>query len=131
MADSRSPDLEGLPASLVDVAETLGLRVALALIQHFGGREMRFPKNPGPDHPVLIALGETDGRALCMFLADMTMYVPHARPAANRRSAADLARKGKTKGDIARLLGLSQRHVRRLTNGTTDPRQSSMFDDED
>jgi len=58
-----------LPASLVDVAETLGFRVALELMRHFGGQEFKFPRHPGADHPVVKALGETDGRALCQFLA--------------------------------------------------------------
>ena len=39
--------IEDLPASLVDVAETLGLRVAVAMIEHFGGLEVRIPVVPG------------------------------------------------------------------------------------
>ena len=43
--------LEDLPASLVDVAETLGLAVAVDLIRHFGGQEVKFPARPHGDHP--------------------------------------------------------------------------------
>lgn len=55
---------EGLPASLIDLAETLGLGVALKLIQAFGGQEVKFPRHPGAEHPVIKALGETDGLSL-------------------------------------------------------------------
>ena len=64
MADNLPARIDDLPASLQDVAETLGLRVAVALIEHFGGLEVKFPVAPRPDHPVINALGETDGYAL-------------------------------------------------------------------
>ena len=73
--------IDDLPASLVDVAETLGLQVALSLIQNFGGLEVKFPTHPRADHPVIKALGEEDGYALCEFLGGQQIYVPHARPA--------------------------------------------------
>lgn len=121
-----------LPASLIDLAETLGLKVALQLVAAFGGREMRFPKEPGDDHPVIKALGAEAGRAVCQFLGGQVIYVPHARPAARRQEAAALAGKGMTRGEIARALGLSQRHVRRLANGMPrqDVGQPDLFDRE-
>ncbi len=128
------PDkFELLPGSLVDLAETLGLRVALALIQHFGGLDLRIPKSPGPDHPILKALGEADGRAVCRFLGGAMVYIPRGGQGGRWRQARDLADKGMTRGEIARALGLSQRHVRRLTNGgprllDRPPAQGSLFD---
>jgi len=128
----RPTETQGLPASLVDVAETLGLSVALKLIQAFGGQDLKFPRRPGPDHPVIKALGETDGYAVCKYLAGSMIYVPHGRAGARRRAVADLSEKGHSRGRIARLLGISQRHVRRLANDdvpTTDSRQPGLFDD--
>lgn len=126
----RSP-ADDLPGSLIDVAEALGLTVALRLIDHFGGRDMVFPVSPAPDHPVIKALGETDGFALCHFLSGTKIYVPHARSAGRRRRVEELAAIGLSRGEIARALGVSQRHVRRLANGTScaDPRQIDLFDD--
>jgi len=115
-----------LPESLIDLAETLGVRVALVLISEFGGRELRIPKNPGPDHPIIKALGETDGRAVCHFMGDQFVYIPHGRAGARRQSVQDLSTKGRTRGEIARLLGLSERHVRRLAN-VPDKRQPDLF----
>ncbi|MGD9863048.1 MAG: helix-turn-helix domain-containing protein [Pseudodonghicola sp.] len=121
-----------LPASMIHVAEVLGVRVALGLMQHFGGREMRIPiKMPDPDHPIVKALGEDDARALCQYMADEVIYVPHGRIAARQRAVLDLRSAGRTRGDIARLLGLSERHVRRIENGSSDPRQGDLFFEED
>lgn len=120
--------LDAIPMSLVDVAETLGMRVALALIQHFGGLEVKFPAAPKPDHPVILALGEADGLALCQFLSGAQIYVPHARPARSVR--ADVMRMeacGMDRTAIARTLGVSTRHVRRMANRADDDRQPDLF----
>lgn len=129
-------DLEAfadLPRSLVDLAETLGIEIALALIREFGGLELSFPKDPPADHPVIKALGETDGRAVCMFLGGGAIYVPKTPNRSRWRQVQALADQGFDKGQIARALGLSQRHVRRLVKrrsrrNQTDSRQMSLFD---
>lgn len=119
---------DDLPASLIDVAETLGMRVAIALIENFGGLDVKFPINPKPDHPVLKALGETDGRALCTFLSGQQMYVPHTRHARSSRAAIHkLEASGMGRAEIARALGLSIRHVRRMSNSSADQRQGDLF----
>lgn len=121
--------IDDLPMSLVDVAETLGLRVALSLMQNFGGCDLRFPVRPGADHPVIKALGETDGYALCHFLNGQKLYVPHARRP--RSIFADVKRmeaQGMDRGAIARALGVSARHVRRMSSRTPDDRQPDFFD---
>ncbi|AWD21598.1 hypothetical protein [Fuscovulum blasticum] len=115
-----------LPESLIDLAETLGVGVALRLMQEFGGRDLRIPKNPTADHPIIKALGEDDGRAVCHFMADQSVYIPHARAGARRRSVQELSATGRTRGEIARMLGLSERHVRRIANAP-DPRQPDLF----
>lgn len=121
--------LDDLPASLVDVAETLGLGVAITLIENFGGQELKFPVRPHPSHPVIKALGETDGYALCHFLGGQMIYVPHNRP--RRSIRADVMRleaRGLNRATIARMLGVSQRHVRRMANSDVDSRQLGLFD---
>lgn len=128
MTENLPVRIDDLPASLVDVAEALGLRVAIALIEHFGGLEIKLPARPRPDHPVIKALGETDGLALCEFLGGGSMYVPHNRTTSARKEVLRLEAAGKDRAEIARILGISQRHVRRMANRTDDPRQSRLFD---
>lgn len=120
--------IDDLPASLVDVAETLGLRVALALIQNYGGTEVKFPVRPRPDHPVIKALGEADAFALCDFLGGQQIYVPHSRPPRSRRpEVLELAEQGLNRAEIARRLGLSQRYVRGIVNRPDDNDQLTLF----
>ena len=125
---------DALPRSLVDLAETLGLPVALRLIAHFGGTEVRIPKRPAPDHPILKALGEEDGAAVCRFLGGQQIYVPRGGQGGRWRQAQEMAGRGMTRAQIARVLGVSQRHIRRLANGgprkiDQDARQTRLFDD--
>lgn len=120
---------DDLPMSLVDVAETLGLRVAIKLMQIYGGQEVKFPRRPGSDHAVTKALGEADAIAVCNLLGGDLIYIPHGR--ARRSARADilaLEAKGHDRREIARILGLSQRHVRRAVN-VPDPRQPDLFDE--
>jgi Mor family transcriptional regulator len=115
--------IDEMPVSLVDLAETLGMRVALAMMQHFGGQDIRPPKNPGDDHPIIKALGPADGRAVCHFLSGMRLYVPHGRVRSKRQQVLDLEADGKGRAEIARILGISHRHVRRVAN--TSPKRDS------
>lgn len=127
-ATVRLTGTSGLPASLVDVAETLGLGVALALIQNFGGQDVKWPVNPRPDHPVIKALGEATGRAVCEYMGGQPLYVPHARPTRSAKGEiAELEARGMDRAAIARALGISMRHVRRMANRTgDDDRQGAL-----
>jgi hypothetical protein len=117
-----------LPVSLRDIAETLGLPIVLKLVEHYGGTEIKFPKHPGDDHPVLRVLGVDDGKALCSFLSGGFVYVPHGRARKSvRLDVLALQNAGKARREIARLLGVSQRHVRRMANRTAETSQLSLF----
>lgn len=130
MTDQGPARFEDLPDSLVDVAETLGLKVALELMRHFGGLEVKFPVRPKSDHAVIKALGERDGLALCQFLGGQAIYVPRRRSAgAVGADIQRLEKQGLDRGEIAKLLGLSVRHVRRVANRDfKDTRQRDLFD---
>lgn len=125
--------LDAMPISMVDLAETLGLRVALRLMQEFGGCEMSFPKAPAPDHRVVQALGEADAQAVCAYLGGAVIYIPHGRSRHSARQAVlGLQAQNLTRAEIARTLGISQRHVRRVANTPArDSRQPGLFDLDD
>lgn len=120
--------ISDLPKSLRDVAETLGIGVALKLIHTYGGAELKFPKRVSDDHPVIKALGKQDGTALCEFLSGSGIYVPHSRAARSiRADVLKLQEAGKERREIALLLGVSQRHVRRMANKPPS-NQPDLFD---
>lgn len=112
MSEERS-----LPESIEMIAETIGVRLALKLVQTFGGLEVSFPARPHDTHPVIIALGKEDGYAICDYMAGSAMSVPHCKPPRNAKAAiAKLEAEGLSRAEIARRLGLTQRHVRRMAN---------------
>lgn len=122
--------VKNLPASLQDVADTLGVGIALKLTTHFGGTEISFPKKPSDDHPILLALGKEDGTTVCKYFAGQLVYVPHLRPRKSaRREVMALQDEGKERREIARMLGISQRHVRRVANKPEPVDQFKLFDD--
>jgi hypothetical protein len=119
---------DALPHSVIDIAEALGLRVALGLMQNFGGLDVKFPTKPPSDHPIILALGESDGIALCHYLSGQQMYVPHGRGIRSIKGEVQrLEAKGLDRKAIAKLLGVSQRHVRRVANAAQDSRQGDLF----
>lgn len=117
-----------VPQSLQDVAEAIGLPVVLKLIAHFGGTEIKFPKRPDDQHPVMVALGKDDGIALCNFLSGGFIYVPHMKKRGSiRAEVLALEDAGKDRAEIARLLGVSQRWVRAMANKEPNPSQLELF----
>lgn len=127
-----------LPLSIIDMVETLdefhgagtGLRVALKLIANYGGRDIRFPKLPPDDHPVVLALGMDDALALCQFLGGNQIYVPHNRPRKSYRNAVkSMQDEGRNRAEIASALGLTERYVRMIANKPPPP-SLPLFPDE-
>ncbi|RWR14238.1 hypothetical protein [Paenirhodobacter populi] len=116
--------LDDVPESLLDVAETFGLGVALRMMQHFGGQELEFPRRfharRDPCRGMVELLGDDLGQKVCHFLAGMRMYVPNGKVRRLRPEIEALQTSGRDRREIARLLGVSQRHVRRLANKPPD-----------
>lgn len=132
MTQSRRPDL---PVSIIDMVETMdefhgsgvGMRIAIKLMASYGGRDVKFPKVPGPDHPVVAALGMDDATALCKALGGQQIYVPHGRkPKSQRLAVLQMQQEGRSRAQIAAALGISERHVRGLAN-KGDPAPLPLF----
>lgn len=129
MADNLPARIDDLPPSLADIAEVLGMRVAIGLLEHFGGLDVKFPQEPAPEHPVVKALGEEDALALCQFLGGGAMYVPRGRKTGTKRAEVVALHKAGLRGaEIARRLHLTERYVRMLINDPGDDRQADLFD---
>jgi Mor family transcriptional regulator len=118
-----------LPNSLLDVADTFGLGVVVKLMQHFGGQEVEFPLRPRPGHELISVLGEEQANALCHFMSGQRVYVPHGKSRRLPAEVTKLENTGLARREIARRLGISQRHVRRLANAP--PPALPLFPDHD
>lgn len=122
-------DFSGLPASVRDIAETLGLEIVIKLVEHFGGVELRIPHKLHDSHKLMV-MGIDHATQLCEYCPEDTIFVPvslNARP--NTRTVQQLEDQGLKRWEIARELGITQRHVRRLANSSyEDPDQINMFE---
>lgn len=117
-----------MPASIEEIAETIGVRLALKIVQAFGGLEIKFPVRPHDQHPVILALGVEDGYEICRYMGGSLISVPHCRPPRNARAQiARLEAEGLSRGEIAKRLGLTQRHVRRYAKPPPNA-QPDLFD---
>ncbi|QGA56177.1 hypothetical protein [Brucella sp. 2280] len=124
-------DRRALPASIEEIAETIGVRLALKIVQVYGGREIKFPTRPNDDHPVIQALGKEDGYAICKYMNGNLLSVPHCKPPRSARTAIkQLEADGLSRGEIARRLGITQRWVREVANGPPS-NQIDLFADND
>lgn len=115
-----------LPTSIQEMAETIGLRLALRVVQEFGGRDVEFPARPHDGHPVIIALGKEDGYAVCNYIGGGAFSVPRCHVPRNwRGEIAKLEAEGLSRGEIAQRLGITQRWVRKVANAPP-PKTSQM-----
>jgi Homeodomain-like domain len=123
--------IDDLPKSLLELADILGIRIALKLVSEFGGCDVKFPKTLPANHVLIEVLGEEDALAVCGYMDGGTAYIPHARTGSTRREILNLEKRGLNRPDIARQLGLSSRHVRRLANksGPTNAALRDLFDE--
>ncbi|MVA19518.1 hypothetical protein GOZ94_11215 [Agrobacterium vitis] len=119
-------EVKKVPRSLRDVAETLGDHVALRLMATFPGQEVYFPSKPNDDHPIIAALGKEAGYALCDFLAGAIVYVPNGKTGV-RSEVLRLQAEGRDRREIASVLNVSQRHVRRVANKQQNEDQFDLF----
>lgn len=118
MAGASDPALpRGLPALLIEIAELTTVDIAIALARGFGGTRIRFPRNPRPDHPVARLVGLQAARIIGQRMSGAQLAIPSARPLLRWHDARVLRRRGLSHRAIARTLGISEDHVRRILGG--------------
>ncbi|SLN38307.1 Mor transcription activator family protein [Aquimixticola soesokkakensis] len=118
-----------LPSSLWDVADVFGLGVTLKLMQHYGGQDVLFPKRIREGHEWIGLFGEDVAHELCHFLSGQRMYVPNGKPLQMRTQVKKLEMIGKKRNEMSRMLGISERHIRRLSKA--EPPPTPLFPDLD
>ena len=117
-----------LPPAIREIAETIGLRLTLRIVQEFGGRDIKFPVRPDDAHHVIVALGKEDGYEICKYMGGQALSVPLCKVPRNwRAEIARLEAAGLSRGEIARRLGITQRWVRKVANAPPS-KQIDLFE---
>lgn len=106
---------EGAMAYITDM---LGTAFRDKMMETLGGTEIKVPQYVSimnDDHPLVRALGRIDADELVDTMAGEAFYVPHGNPPDNKlQELIPHILAGKKAAEIARDMGISQRHVRRL-----------------
>ena len=122
-------DFNELPVSVQDIAEALGLRVVINLIENFGGVELKVPHKLKDSHK-LLKLGLEDANALCLYCPGDTLLVPKSLKHGNLAKRIAELEQHHTRDEVALILGVTQRHVRRVANSSPKPtNQIDLFDE--
>jgi hypothetical protein len=120
--------MRGWPASLVEIAEIVGVAPTLMLVQAYGGVGCYVPHAIEATHPIAQAIGPDAAHKLAQAFGGSKLDVPVLAVARQKKSQIAQAT-GKT-SDVARLFGVTARWVRMIRNsGAPDPRQIDMFGD--
>jgi DNA-binding NarL/FixJ family response regulator len=118
----RWASFEALRADLVS---ELGEEAVLRLMDAFAGRSVYVPANAGETHPITVAIGAEAAAILCEFWHRTELEFPAA--ASRRQRILDLKASGRSNGEIATALLVSERHVREVLAEQRDSRQLSLL----
>jgi hypothetical protein len=129
--NSRSMQSSAIPESMQDIAEVLGAGIVFALIEHLGGTEIKVPYKLREGHR-LEAIGRPQALMLCEYFPERKIHIPLNLDRSRLKLQVDeLEKRGLKRREVARELGITQRHVRRLANKEPpDERQLDMFSDD-
>lgn len=118
-----------VPASMEDVVDVFGLGVAIKLMSLYGGQDVLFPKKLREGHLWHSVFGADIAEKLCHHLSGQKMYVPRGGARQTLREIKELEKLGKKRHEIANILRVSERHIRRVSN--TIPPPAPLFPDLD
>ena len=120
---TRRPDQDDLmrkftgDSELDQVAQATHPMLAMALLEHFPGVELRVPHKMHEGHYLAKALGIEFATHLTFYAGGDTLSIPTKHPASRDALQMRVARmtvQGKNRRETALACGISQRHVRRL-----------------
>ena len=99
---------------LSEVAQLIGTEPALAFARRFGGSRLYIPRQPEADHPIARCIGTEAATMLGRALGGESFAIPGARIYLRWLDARALRILRLSQPEIALLLGVQERHVRRL-----------------
>ena len=101
-----------------EVAAVIGDEAAARLAAAFCGRDVYVPRDPGPDHPVALAIGIDKARLLGEYFFATKLSFPVGP--AKRQAIRALRAQGLDNREIARRLWVTDRFVRMVVAESAD-----------
>ncbi|WP_372090288.1 hypothetical protein P7L79_12745 [Tistrella mobilis] len=112
-----TPKPETLPGILAVVARLINVGAAMRLAETYGGGQpLYIPRDVRRDHDLARLLGWRQAQLVCRELGGEAYPVPSMTVLIRSHRARELRRQGRTYGQIARQLRITQRHAARLAS---------------
>jgi CRP-like cAMP-binding protein len=102
---------------LSEIAQLIGTDLALSFARRFGGSRLYIPRRPPIDHPITRCVGIRAAERLGRAFGGESFVVPGACGFLRWLDARALRILGLSHAQIGQLLGVQDRHVRRLLRG--------------
>ena len=124
---------ETLPGaeSFEALVQLLGQGDALVLCREYGGMRLHVPKKVAADHDIARRIGVKAAQALADEFGGTAIDIPMGKAVDARRRTQFVMTSKASANFIARNLGITQRHVRRIRRKireAVDGRQTDLFD---
>lgn len=106
-----------LPESLQAIADLIGAPAALQIAERWGGIRLYIPPEPDEEHELSRLIGLESARILGKAYGGERIEIPKADcwgRALRNRLIQDARASGQSQASIARLHGLTERHVRTI-----------------
>lgn len=111
MAQTPQGGAAGRPL-LARFAEEVGEEIALQISARFGGRQLYIPNKPPVDSDLVAAIGQVAAHKLAKRFGGISYAIPIA--SGKRARIVALLQDGKTKAEVADLVGCTERYVYRV-----------------
>jgi len=130
MSNATPELIDELPDGLRDIAELIGLPLALRLVEARGGRRFYFPYGVAPEHALVQLIGQEAAEILCREYPGERLEIPRAtnyhRAVRNAHIHQSLA-KGVSQSALAGDHGLTERQIRNIERGADGDEQMGLF----
>jgi hypothetical protein len=130
----------GLDGILGEIADVAGIAAALALAEQYGGTQVHFPRVAGPDHWLVLCVGDEAAKAICAYMTvtdadghrkgQRGVLIPRGPMALMRQAKRRLVRElqaGTSAREAARRAGLGERTAWYTKAKLKDGRQDDLF----
>jgi len=124
-------DLDRLPGRVAELADVIGLRAALTLVELRGGTRLAVPKKPAPGHWLVEHIGLDALTALCRYYGGETIEIDRCAAALRAGLEARIVRDyqdGASNSQLARRYGYTERGIRKLRRRIESREPSLNYD---
>lgn len=117
-----------LPLSMLEIAETVGFDAAIVIMDNFGGLDSVYiPRMAREDHKMAQLIGFENYKKICKEFGGQRIFIPRGAFRRLKKSLI-LEADGKiSKRKLCKILGVSQRYVRKIKNEIADDKQGCLF----